>query len=1106
MRGKDPLSSLSAFIGEFSAFQPLPAASSDKRLRTLVSVLIDMSNLLRDQKAPSLELEIAREESRILALKLLTQLLADARSPQPYGAVWMSLAHTLLERHEGSLRENADEALEAFSRAADAFSTDSEEHVRALIGKGYAHLQRSTKDASDEAYRVFKDALGRVEAGSHDQSSALVGLGEAARERAFGGISAHQEEALSAYSTAIRQLDEGSLDWVTAVLGMANVLQDRVEGDPATNQEDAISAYDAAIRAAPAEGRTTGRAVLGLAQVLQSRIRGEPSDNQERALKLLKGALSSQVEQGVGWARVQGALGHLLQDRIVGDRQQNQEDALNAYFAAIKVLPVGSSDWIKSKIGVGHVLQERLSGDEQKNEQDALAAYEDALGYVEDKSAVWAKIQNGIANTLQNTRFGDTEQNQEKARVAFEGARSVFKSGSLEYARVSASLGNFYQDRLHGNPTENHRTSIAHYKKALSILEEGSLDWANVQLGLGNALAFGDLDGNGSDHRAAIDAYSSAATVFDQVSRDGVYLRDCIAYEHFQLQEPHLALDHYSTLAEVFQSAALIGLTPEAQNDILGWAPSAARYALAAGAQSGDSKRGLLTAIALRTTLLTAGLQLDVGSFAEAPEHVRQKAEEIQKTYRSKAQSVVSRTASDVETRDALRAELKDLRHELRHLYLRNTKNRLLLPETLDDLSGTIPPNGALLFVTSSRDHGYLYCLAKKDGTVRLNVSVVPDLKESSVETAINDGWILAHRKFVQTIATLSANALHPASVEQHDQAWENADKALRLLIDWCQTVVAPQIGSIIEDLGLSHVVLCPFGLLQYAPIHATIDNALVTYAPSPALSRRYDPPQTAPLLSILNPKIRDPSTGTLMDDPALLLSNGHSIGDIERDALREIVGVDAHFLEGVQARTSTLRARIQSLSGRPFDLLFSTHGRANPRYAYQSALMMTPEDGHSDSLNAAQIADLPLEDVSSVFMIACESGMITGALPEESRSLVTAFLEAGAKSVVSALWSVPVMSASTLLLEVQRRRYQARCSTAVALRDAVVAARDGTLAPVASTSGLKGGALRAGTKLTLAHLPHVPSTATRITEDWLLKSPLTWAAWIQTGAWDASR
>ena len=138
--------------------------------------------------------------------------------------------------------------------------------------------------------------------------------------------------------------------------------------------------------------------------------------------------------------------------------------------------------------------------------------------------------------------------------------------------------------------------------------------------------------------------------------------------------------------------------------------------------------------------------------------------------------------------------------------------------------------------------------------------------------------------------------------------------------------------------------------------------------------------------------------------------------------------------------------------------------------------------------------------------LIACESGMITGALPEESRALVTAFLEAGAKSVVSALWSVPVMSASTLLLEVQRRRYQARCSTAVALRDAVVAARDGTLAPVASTSGLKGGALRAGTKLTLAHLPHVPSTATRITEDWLLKSPLTWAAWIQTGAWDASR
>lgn len=1105
--GRASLSSLSHFVPAIAAFQPLPSASTDRRLARFAATLISMVGVLKSQSVDDEEREIGRQESLILALQLLTQLWADRPEPQSSGAVWLTLANAMIERRSGEPEKNIEEALSAYDSAASIFAAGSPEWARVMIGRGYAELDRVESRSNERAYQCFKSALTATQSGSRDHGAALIGLGSALRDRGTGVVATNQEEAVAAYSAAVALFEDGSPERSTALIGLAGVLQDRQQGDLQDNQEAAISAYESALAALPKTGTQRGQALLGLAQVLQSRLAGDRRVNQERAWRALREARTAFVEGSHEWARTQGAIGHFLQDREAGDRHQNQEDAISAYHAALGVFVVGGADWIKAKIGLGNVYQERLSGEARFNERAALDAYADALEYAEEGSATWAKIQIGIANTRQNTAEGDAAENQEQALIAFQGALAVFDPASVEYARVKVSLGNLLQDRLTGDPRENYHAALACFEGAIGVFKTNSEDWANVLLGLGNVLSHGDLRGDGRNHRRAIAAFEAAAGVFDALSRDGVYLRDCIAHEYFQLGEFGAALDQYAALADALKGAALIGLTPEAQHDILSWSSSAARYALASGARAGDATRGLLTAITLRTTLLTAGLQLSAGAFAHASSPVRAEAAALQKEYRSLAAAVLRRDANDVETRDELRVQLRSGRSRLTTLYSEQVAEPILAPVTLGDLSAAIPSGGAFVMISSSADTGYLYCVCRdSDGAVRLRTAEAPQLTERAVDEHILNGWLRAHRVFVNSLSDALGMPTADERIARHDAAWFAADKAMRSLIDWCENTFTPPLRRLLADAAtgapIDRVVLCPLGLLQYAPLHVAANDLSVSYAPTPALCRpRAASARHGFMAAVLGPMVLDPSTGRLHDDPALTLADGRPLAQWEAESLRSIGGMHASILAGTEATFDRLLRSLQQPTNDYFDLIVSAHGRADQRYANRSCLMLTPDGAHDGMLTADEIAALPLGNVATVYTVACESGMISGALPEEARSLVTAFLEGGAAGVVSALWSVPVVSASVFLVETLKRVHEDGDAPLTALAHVALAARRGEIECPAGTAAIKATILRHDIKLGLAAPMDDSGQNSQITDRWLMSSPLTWAAWTYTGA-----
>ena len=85
----------------------------------------------------------------------------------------------------------------------------------------------------------------------------------------------------------------------------------------------------------------------------------------------------------------------------------------------------------------------------------------------------------------------------------------------------------------------------------------------------------------------------------------------------------------------------------------------------------------------------------------------------------------------------------------------------------------------------------------------------------------------------------------------------------------------------------------------------------------------------------------------------------------------------------------------------------FATHGFASSWSDHRSALVLAPAPGEDGFLQARELSALAL-DLDLVVLAACRSAAGRVRAGDHVRSLAHSFLEAGARTVVAALWEVP--------------------------------------------------------------------------------------------------
>jgi CHAT domain-containing protein len=228
-------------------------------------------------------------------------------------------------------------------------------------------------------------------------------------------------------------------------------------------------------------------------------------------------------------------------------------------------------------------------------------------------------------------------------------------------------------------------------------------------------------------------------------------------------------------------------------------------------------------------------------------------------------------------------------------------------------------------------------------------------------------------------------------------------------------------------------LVLVPTGPLSAVPWHAAyrtedtrrhyaIEDAVISYAVS---GRAFSDSAREPARDVKSVLIVGDPTGDL------------PFAGVEAGAIGRAFYPDGAFLGVAAAERGTPQQVLDWVTAAapgPSLLHLACHGHADPAHPADACLRLAGGDLTARRLlEASRTAELEIE---RVFLAACSTGT-TGADHDEAFSLATAFLAAGARTVIGSLWRVPDAETSLLMFLVHHFLNIDRCPPVDALHRA---------------------------------------------------------------------
>lgn len=357
---------------------------------------------------------------------------------------------------------------------------------------------------------------------------------------------------------------------------------------------------------------------------------------------------------------------------------------------------------------------------------------------------------------------------------------------------------------------------------------------------------------------------------------------------------------------------------------------------------------------------------------------------------------------------------------------------------TLDDVRAVSRRlGGPVVYVAATEDEGFALIVQWDDPSVgvvrlpRLASGTISHLHQRNSEAvrqcqvAVADYLALAHLKPGGGLRSRALQAVRDAEAELGDLMVDFVDRTTN-------AITAPLLG----ELGSPGVIaLIPLGLVAYLPLSASViaetsgATTTVTVAPN-ALCLTAAPP---PILSGGVAVIAHPGIPPLPCAPleAANVARAHSRTRVRpADFAAGATAVDdAGGSAPVRLRTNPehpqdpeppvagdlVQAAMAELAAADV-VHFICHGHQSPQQPSESALLLDAP------LTVAAIERLDLANRPHVVLSACETGLIGRALPEEHVGLPAALLQAGAGSVLAALWPVDDTATAEFMGDYHRR------------------------------------------------------------------------------------
>jgi len=948
-------------------------------------------------------------------IKLFLSELGPAEEINIAAAI-LSFSRLVQHFDKGDEENNWKIAKAGYEVAATVFTQEKfPEQWDAIQEETREHLLFQLFKAIDEGHRNFQTVDGLAETNSNriDTADRLVETNAARFDKHFFTglpevnvvLEANQAQLDEYFVKVLRDKSSATLSEVppeekkaiaTGIIGLSLCIREFKKGNQANNLEIEIAGYEIAATVLTRESTPEGWAdcQMFVGSAYHRRFKGDWGENQERSIACCQNALQVYTRESFPemWAAIQNTLALAYGNRIRGDRLENAELARTACFAAMEVdtREVNPKSWAQLQNNLGIIYRDRICGDKAENLEQAIACYENALLFRtrEESPELWAQTHMNLASAYRHRLHGDPVENVEKAIAANKAALQVYTQDAFPsgWAGVQTNLGNAYVHRLEGDRNENLEMAIAAHQAALKVFNPDDFprEWAMTQMNLGKCYFMVE------SREKAIASYQSALKVCTPTAFPFECLNagETLGKIAFVIKDWQLAIEGYGIAIEAVETSRTWATSEFRRQEILSEAIDIYANIVQACINNKQLDKAVEYVERSRSKRLVDLIASnDLYSSAEIPAEIQQYLQEFERLQQQiDKERGRNQPSNDFDNSklDNSRAALAAYNHTIADL----EADKLLIWQQLRRLDPVLA------------------------GQIRVNPLKFPSIQKLidkpttailSFYTTASDILIFVVRQNEITLhncTDLGLDALHGwifpnwlGKYVEDNASWK--EELVGML-----TELAKQLN--LNDLilwhleGISELIIVPHDALHHIPFAALPigdnrylgDKFLIRYAPSCQVLEFCQ--QRPSLGNNLN-------CGTIED-----ATDDLPCASFEGEQLAVLYNIpDNQRLKGCrQATVSNYRELAQTVQ-----ILHSSH-HAQSRFDNPLESTLILGDG-CITLGQLMTPAWRLPQLSDVFLSCCETGLGLTEITGDILTFSTAFLSAGARSVISTLWAV---------------------------------------------------------------------------------------------------
>ncbi|MEH1943583.1 MAG: CHAT domain-containing tetratricopeptide repeat protein [Nostoc sp.] len=836
--------------------------------------------------------------------------------------------------------------------------------------------------------------------------------------RIYGHKHENIEKAISACHEALKIVKREDMPemWASIKNNLARAYCYRIYGDKADNLEQAISLLKAALPIHTRElfPKEWAKLQHNLGDIYFQRVKGDKAENLDKALDYLSSALSVYTKESFPtlWANSFNTLGAIFFERIHGDRAENLEMAIGCFEAALQVrtceaLPY---DWAQTTLNLANAYRERIRGNQVVNLEIAIQTYTGALKvYTKERfSREWAITQNNLGIAYLKPPYLYFAKNQEAAIAAFEAALQIYSQETfpMDWAMAQKNLGIVYSERIIGNKSENLDRAIQYYEAAFQVFTRDSFPdfWAKNQSNLAIAYThLGKIDKAIACCRFSLEIFT--ATAFPSQCLTASNQLGEIATNAKRWLE---AIEGYSLAIEAVETSRSWAKSESRRQEILEESIDVYQKMVQACINAGQIEKAFEYSERSRSKrlvdLMASNDIYQSGEIPPAVEKLLQQYEKLQRQIDQERQSHKSENNRS-ETRAAFQAynEAIALLETQKQQVWENLRREdpvlageiQVNPLSLSEIQKLIDQaNTAILsFYTTNSD---TYIFAVQQNKITLHTCTGQGL--NTLQGWINQNWLLSYMN--------------------DSQKWETQINSI--LRELAERLQIPQLIS--QHLqGIEELILVPHLLLHQIPFAALPtgeyqeylgDKFLIRYTPSCQILEFCQQRDTVVTFNEISLQY-----GTVED-----AEDNLPCARFEGEKLAQMYNIplENRLIGSSQATSNNYRQLAQQVQ-----VLHSCH-HAQSRLDNPLESQLKLADG-CVTLGQLMTPSWRLPQLVEVFLSCCETNLGTPSLTDDILTLSTGFLCAGARSVVSTLWSVNDLATALFSLFYYQQRQEGK-------------------------------------------------------------------------------